>query len=84
VQRQRVAVRIFEVGHVADAGVVRLAVEADALRLELCARGLDVVDLQQDDAVRLRLVLDAEPRRRPDREARVADPELEACVLVRP
>ena len=52
------------------------------LRLELGARGRHVVDVKQDDAVRLRLVLDAELRRLPDREARVADPELVARVLV--
>ena len=83
VQRQRVAVRVGEVGHVADAGVERLAVERDALRLELGSAQRPIVDLEQDDAVRLRLILDAEPCRGPDREAGVADPELVAGVLVR-
>jgi hypothetical protein len=84
VQRQRVAIRVGEVRHVADAGVERLALEQDAARFELGARRGYVVDLEQDDAVRLRLILDAELRRIPDRKAGVADPELEACVLVGP
>ena len=84
VERQRVPVRVGEVRHVADARVERLAVELHALRLEPCARGGYVVDAKQDDAVRLRLKLDAELRRLPDREARISGPELEARVPVGP
>ena len=40
VEHQRVAVRIREERHVADAGVEDLAVEDDALRLQLLARSL--------------------------------------------
>ena len=61
-----------------------LAVELDALRLELGARRLDVVDVEQRDRVRLRLELLAPLLGHPDREARVAGPELALRVLVGP
>ena len=41
-EHEHVAVRIREVGHVADAGVERLAEEGDAACLELAARLLDI------------------------------------------
>ena len=44
VQHQRVPVRILEERHVADAGVDGLAVELDALGLELRAGGGDIGD----------------------------------------
>jgi hypothetical protein len=47
VEHERVAVRVREVGHVADAAVDRVGGELDALRLELCARGRDVRDAQR-------------------------------------
>lgn len=46
-EHQRVSVRVLEERHVADAGVRRLAVEDDALLLELDPRGLDVGDAQR-------------------------------------
>ena len=54
--------RIQEEGHVADAAVHRLALERDALLLELRARGLDVVHVQRD-RVGVRLELRARTRR---------------------
>jgi len=84
VQCQRIAVGILEARHVADAGVERLTVELDALPLELGAGCSNVVDVQQGDRVRLRRVLSAEPRRLPDREAALADPELVPGPFVGP
>jgi hypothetical protein len=48
VQHELVAVGIAEEGHVADAGVERVAAERDASPLELLARALDVGDAQGD------------------------------------
>src|SRR5438445_13186007 len=76
VQREPVAVGIEERRHVADARLDRLTVELDALRLELGARSLDVVDVEQRDRVRLRLVLLAPLAGHPDREARLSDPKF--------
>src|SRR5215207_769067 len=47
-EHQRVAVRIREVGHVADAAVDGVREEGDALRLEARARLLDVAHVQRD------------------------------------
>jgi hypothetical protein len=51
VEHERVAVRIGEERHVADAGVERVAPERHAARLELGPRALDVVDVQRDGIV---------------------------------
>src|SRR4029077_1309160 len=83
VEHERVAVRVDERRHVADARVDGLADELDALRLELGPCGPDVVHLEERDGVRLRLELLAPLLRHPDREARVAGPELALRVLVR-
>src|ERR1041385_3087059 len=82
VQHQVVAVRVVEERHVTHAGVERVAEELDALRLEVCARGLDVLDVEREMAVVLRLEVRPEPCRFPDRETRVARPKLELPVLV--
>src|SRR5215207_4098630 len=54
VQHEVVAVRVAEERHVAHAGVERVAVELDTLRLELCARRSDVVDAQRPRVALLR------------------------------
>src|SRR5947209_4596748 len=84
VQREPVAIGIEERRHVANARVDGLAVELDALRLELGARGLDVGDVEQRDRVRLRLVLLAPLAGHPDRESTCRPPELGARVRVGP
>ena len=48
VEHQRVAVGVAEEGHVADAGVERVAVKAHALLFERLAGRFDVVDVQRD------------------------------------
>ena len=55
----------------ADAGVEGLAVELDALRLELGTRRGHVVDVQREVRGRLRRELDPERRRLVDPEARL-------------
>src|SRR5258707_7060585 len=47
-EQEGVAVRVAEEGHVADAAVDRLAVELDALRLELGPCRFDVADVEAD------------------------------------
>jgi len=47
-QHDRVAVRVLEVRHVADAGVDRVAREGDPARFQRRARGGDVLDLQRE------------------------------------
>ena len=83
-EHQVVAIGILEERHVADARVEGLAEELDALRLELGARGGDVLDVQRDVRVLLRRELDPERGRLVDAEARLADPELAVGGLVRP
>ena len=48
VEHERVAVRVREVGHVTHPAVERVGAERDAERLELGARGRDVLDVQRD------------------------------------
>src|SRR3954454_14666658 len=50
-QHQGVAIGIREDRHVPDARVHRVGVERDPARLELAARGLDVVHVQRDRVV---------------------------------
>jgi hypothetical protein len=80
VQDQRVAVRVVEERHVADARVA-LADELDALRFELGARGGDVLDPERDPVRRARRELDALVLRLPQRERDV--PSLELSGLAR-
>jgi hypothetical protein len=82
VEDQVVAVGVGEEGHVADAGVDRLAVELHALAFQLLPRGRDVVDVQRRRGVFLRRELEAPFRRLPDAEAGLADPKLVVAVLV--
>ena len=82
VQHQVVAVRVLEERHVADARVEDLAVELDALRLELGPRLGDVRDAQRDVRVRCGANVAADPLGLPDAEADVAGPELGPGVLV--
>src|SRR5262249_19746348 len=70
------AVRVDERGHVAHARVERIALELDSFAFELRSRGSDVVDVKERDAVSRRLELHAEPRRLPNPEAGLTDPEL--------
>src|SRR5436305_6361912 len=83
-EHQVVAVRVAEEGHVAYAGVERLAEELDALRLELGTRRRDIVHVERELSVALRRERAADLVRLPDPEARVPGPELELRLVVPP
>ena len=75
-QHQRVPVRVLEERHVADARVERLAVEDDALRLELGTPGGDIAHVDREMRG-IGAELDAGARRIPDAQAELADEDFE-------
>src|ERR1700722_8118412 len=77
VEHQVIAVRISEERHVADAGVKRLAGEADALLLQRRARRANVISVERDMPVLLGRELHPDKLRLPDAQTGLACPELE-------
>ena len=82
VQHQVVAVGVGEEGHLAAAGVQRIARERDAPALQLGAGAVEVVDVQGDVAVFLRREGPADAFGLPDRQAGLAGPELVLRMIV--
>src|SRR5580765_7014955 len=82
-EHQRVPVGILEQRHVAHARVDDLAVERDALALQLRARRGDVVHVQREHGLRGPELL-ARPFRLPEPVALLADPELGGAMRVLP
>src|SRR5205807_6528416 len=78
VQHQLVPVRIFEERHVADACVARLAVELDALRLELRASCGDVRNADRN----ARVAGDERRSRVEDVERNLAELELQVVLAL--
>src|SRR5438105_9250345 len=80
-EHERVAVRVVEERHVTDPGVEDLALELDALRLELAAR-LGDVGHTEGDVVRVRGEGNADLLRLPNGERHLAGAHLEAAAHV--